>query len=183
MNELHPCGHSRRIVITPSVSIDLSTFRIKSVCTSIDCSRTKVVVGSVWIPTWQIFWASNARRVASRIFAFSNAFLFTFCGAAVITVRHGGRSFSIVSFVFSFDDFLADLVALLQWRDEGRKTFKNCSAIAFNKRSCIQFTTLQSARVQRTSPESATPKNEIILNKQLRVVNACRFSSCHRYVE
>lgn len=146
--DLHPRGHSLRIVITPSVSIDLSIFRIKSFCTSVDCSRTSIVVGSVWMPMWQIFCASNARRVASKIFAFSNAFLFTFIGAAVITVRHGGRSFSIISFVLSFNDFLPVFVAPLH-RTRTKKKQKLSKAVAAQTNSTKVTHTLPSAERAR----------------------------------
>ena len=63
---------------------------------------------SVWVLTWVILCANNARRVASKIFAFNNAFLLTFDGGATADL-HGGLSFSA-----SFDGccFFGPLIGL-----------------------------------------------------------------------
>lgn len=149
---LHPPGVSFRIVIRPSVSTISSLIWIKSLWTPMDFSRNNVAVVSVWVPVWVIFWANNARLVTSNNFALSNAFLFTFGGGALITVRHGGRS----SFCISFEGFRAGLGCLNKFKEkkrywfkiiDGYKNFKfifsNCNNVLSNdshKIACINVT-------------------------------------------
>lgn len=137
----HPPGRSLRIVMVPSVWADLSIIWIRSFCTPMAFSRNNVVYALVCVATWLIFWASNARRVASKIFAFSNAFLFTFCGGAMMTVRHGGRSFSSSFDDFRFD-FGNDLNNKYQLKNESKKAavLWLCSSLVWAKKDDYMVT-------------------------------------------